>query len=300
MHLGLLMITFNNDVAQKLREIAALLKAQHANHFRCQAYLKASQTIDNSPEDISLLFKEQGIKGLIHIPTIGTGIAHLIYEYITTGRISRLEKLQGLSDPLALFQLIPTIGRQLAQRIHDKLHINTLASLENAVHAGQLEQIEGLGEKRRRAIEDWLSRNFTEPNKALQTYSAGLSDKDKNNQPSVELLLNLDTQYRDKASAGKLPLITPKRFNPENKAWLPVLHTKKAEWHFTLIYSNTERAHKLERVYDWVIILFYDNNHQEGQYTVVTEVRGNLKGQRVVRGREDECRAYYNKLKQAV
>lgn len=289
------MITFNNEVSQNLREIAALLKAQHANPFRCQAYLNAAKTIENSDEDLRTLLEVQGIKGLIHLPTIGAGIAQLIYEYITTGRMSRLENLQGSSDPLAMFQLIPTVGKGLAKKIHEKLHIDTLASLENAVHTGQLNQIEGLGKKRQQAIAGWLSINFPERNNKLKTYTNALSEQNRG--PSVELLLNLDTEYRDKANVGELPLITPKRFNPENKAWLPIWHTKKADWHFTVMYSNTERAHALNRVYDWVIIYFYDRHHQEGQHTVVTEVRGNIMGQRVVRGREDECQAYYDSLK---
>lgn len=292
------MITFNNEVAQNLREIAALLNAQHANHFRCQAYLNAAKTIEESSEDLRSLFEAQGIEGLINLPTIGKGIAHLIYEYIATGRMSRLKNLQGSSDPLALLEMIPTLGRALAQRIYDKLHIDTLASLENSLHTGQLDQIKGLGKKRRQAIEDWLYKNFNERNKKLKINTNTFSMETK--EPSVELLLNLDTEYRDKANVGKLPLITPKRFNPENKAWLPILHTKKADWHFTVIYSNTERAHKLDKVDDWVIIFFYDSHHQEGQHTVVTEVRGNLKDLRVVRGRENECRAYYAMLKHAV
>jgi len=38
---------------------------------------------------------------------------------------------------------------------------------------------------------------------------------------------------------------------------------------------------------------YYDDAHVEGQCTVVTESRGALAGQRVVRGREEECRAHY-------
>ena len=71
------------------------------------------------------------------------------------------------------------------------------------------------------------------------------------------------------------------------------MHTTKADWHFTAIYSNTERAHKLEKVFDWVVIFFYDSHYQEGQHTVVTETHGSNTGQRVVRGREYECRVYY-------
>ena len=46
---------------------------------------------------------------------------------------------------------------------------------------------------------------------------------------------------------------------------------------------------------DWVVIYFYDDSHEEGQHTVVTETRGPLTGQRVVRGRETECRAWYQR-----
>jgi putative hydrolase len=292
------MSTFNNEIIKNLHEIAALLKAQHANHFRCQAYLKAADTIENSTIDLSVLFEEQGIQGLINLPTIGEGIAHLIEEFITTGRMSQLENLQGASDPVGLLQLIPTVGKGLAERLHDKLNIDTFASLENAVHTGKLDRIKGLGKKRQLAIEDWLLMNFTERNRKLSTHSNTLSGNKK--EPSVELLLNLDNEYRDKANAGKLPLISPKRFNPENKAWLPIWHTKKDDWNFTVIYSNTLRAHKLNRIYDWVIIFFYDSHHQEGHNTVITEVRGNLKRLRIVRGREEECRSYYSTLAQTV
>lgn len=72
------MVIFNNEVSQNLREIAALLKAQHANHFRCQAYLNAAKTIENTPDDLKKLFEVQGIQGLINLATIGVGIAHLI------------------------------------------------------------------------------------------------------------------------------------------------------------------------------------------------------------------------------
>ncbi len=42
-----------------------------------------------------------------------------------------------------------------------------------------------------------------------------------------------------------------------------------------------------------MVIYFYDDDHQEGQCTVVTETQGALAGRRVVRGREDECSRYY-------
>jgi putative hydrolase len=111
--------------------------------------------------------------------------------------------------------------------------------------------------------------------------------------PPVSLILDVDREYREKADEGSLPTIAPKRFNPSGEAWLPVLHTERGSWHFSALYSNTARAHELDRTRDWVVIYFYDDHHQEGQHTVVTEHRGPLTGRRVVRGREAECRDFY-------
>lgn len=285
--MGQTKIKYNHEVAEKLREIATLLEAQHANPFRFRAYLNAARTVDDLSRDIRLLVQDKGIKGLTALPAIGSGIARSIYEYIAIGRISRLENLKGETDPISLFQSIPGVGREMAQRIHDTLHVDTFESLETAVANNQLDKVPGLGTKRKQGIEAWLLKHMGE--RQFRTRLSPAPDRS----PDIELLLKVDTEYRKKSDANNLPLIAPKRFNPENKAWLPVLHTTHNAWHFTALYSNTERAHKLKRVFDWVIIYFYDDHHQEGQNTVVTETHGELAGKRVIRGREQECKQYY-------
>ncbi|MCP4470397.1 MAG: DNA-binding protein [Gammaproteobacteria bacterium] len=281
------MQAFNHEIATKLREIAQLLRAQKANPFRVNAYLHAGDTLDNLGRNVAELMQAKGIKGLVALPCIGEGIAHTIYEYIATGRMSRLENLRGAADPVELFRSIPTVGRALAERIHDQLHVDSLEALENAVHDGQLYKVEGLGSKRREAIEAWLQKHLDEQRRQPRPVARASDD------PPVELILRVDNEYRQKASAGKLPRITPKRFNPDNKAWLPILHTARKHWHFTALYSNTARAHQLGRTADWVVIYFYDDHHREGQHTVVTETHGGLQGRRVVRGREMECLQHY-------
>ncbi|MBW8053767.1 MAG: hypothetical protein FVQ76_00455 [Nitrospira sp.] len=71
-----------------------------------------------------------------------------------------------------------------------------------------------------------------------------------------------------------------------------MLHTNRGDWHVSVLYSNTALAHQLGRTRDWVVVYFYDNHHQQGQHTVVTETRGQLLGVGVLRGREAECHAY--------
>jgi hypothetical protein len=113
--------------------------------------------------------------------------------------------------------------------------------------------------------------------------------------PDATQLLEIDREYREKAAAGVLRRIAPRRFNPEHVAWLSVLHTSTGRWHITALFSNTGRAHELHRTHDWVVI-FFDDGVEEGQATVVTEFRGSLAGKRVVRGREAECARHYSAL----
>jgi hypothetical protein len=111
----------------------------------------------------------------------------------------------------------------------------------------------------------------------------GLTDE-----PSVAVILDVDAEYRRKAAARLLPRIAPRRFNRTRDARLPVLHTRRGEWAFTALFSNTALAHRLRRTRDWVVIYFHRDHEPERRRTVVTETRGPLEGRRAVRGRESE------------
>jgi len=108
-------------------------------------------------------------------------------------------------------------------------------------------------------------------------------------EPAVDLLIDVDREYREKAERGALPKIAPRRFNPSGEDWLSILHAERGDWRFTALFSNTARAHELGRVRDWVVIYFHQDSGPDGQRTVVTETRGPFAGRRVVRGREAEC-----------
>jgi hypothetical protein len=110
--------------------------------------------------------------------------------------------------------------------------------------------------------------------------------------PPVDDLLSVDHEYREKAEAGELKRIAPRRFNPTGEAWLPILHTDRGAHHYTALFSNTARAHELGRTHDWVV-LYVDGRDAEQQYTVITSGRGAFRGRRIVRGREAECYALY-------
>lgn len=279
----------NKEIALKLREIANLLDEQKANPFRVNAYVSAAKTIGSMTEPVEDLLKRDGFSALLDIPGVGEGIARSVNEFVVTGRMSRLESLQTGHDPISLFEQIPGIGPKSAHRIIETLHIDSLEALELAAHNGRLKKVPGFSTKKIALVQTWLAHvlGYRRPAHEL---------KQTIPEPPVGLLLQIDEQYRIKAEAGELPTIAPKRFNPGGEAWLPIMHATRQGWHFTALYSNTARAHQLDRVKDWVVIFFYDDRHHEGQHTVVTETRGPEAGRRVVRGREKECRDYYLKL----
>jgi len=272
---------WNQTVAAKLREVGDLLAVQGANPFRVNAFRRAAMTIAQSSRDIREVARAEGPAGLAKIPNVGRGIAAAIMEMVVTGSCSRLDRLRGELDSGRLFQSVPGIGPALAVRIHDALHIDTLEELEVAACDGRLEQVPGVGQRRVAGIRASLASMLGRSRASL----SGRADE-----PPVAVILDVDAEYRRKSARGELALIAPRRFNPPREAWLPVLHTQRGAWHFTALYSNTARAHALGHTRDWVVVYFYDNDHHEHQCTVVTEFRGPLRGKRVVRGRESECR----------
>ena len=277
---------WNHEVAAKLREAADLLALQGANPFRVSAFRRAAATVAQLPRDIRDVAEAEGPAGLVDIPNVGRGIAAAIIEIVATGRWSRLDRLRGELDAGRLLQGVPGIGPALAARIRDTLHIDSLEELEVAANDGRLEEIPGVGRRRVAAIRASLAAMLGR----RRTPSLASADA-----PPVGVILDVDAEYRRKGARGELALITPRRFNPEGKAWLPILHTERDGWHFTALYSNTARAHELGRTRDWVVIYYYDDDHREYQCTAVTEFRGPLRGKRVVRGRERECRDLYGK-----
>jgi len=277
----------NEQVAACFLEAAQLLEAQGGNHWRANAYRTAADTIGRLEGNVRELFDAGGAQALDALPHIGPGIAGAIAEILTTGNWQQLQRLRHASSTGEGFQQIPGIGPALAARIRDELDIHTLEELEVASRDGRLASLAGVGARRaaatRAVVTELLDRN------RMKYRRAGA---DATTEPAVTVLLEIDLEYRRKAAAGALPMIAPKRMNPEHKAWLPVMHASRGRWHFTALFSNTPRAHELGRTNDWVVIYFYDE-HGEGRRTVVTETRGALVGQRVVRGREAESRAYW-------
>jgi len=272
-------VTTNAHIARRLEELASLLEIQGANPFRVAAYRRGAAAIANLSEPVQEIYQREGIEGLDRIPGIGRRLAMAVRSLLDTGRLPLLEHLRGETDPVLLLQSVPGIGPIQADRLHHELGIDSLEDLEAAAHDGRLASVAGFGAKRVAGIIDSLASRL-----------GRLRQPPRGAIPPVEELLDVDREYREGVRTGILPKLAPRRFNPEKRAWLPILHTQRGKRHYTVMFSNTARAHRLGMTHDWVI-LYEDGESGAHQYTVVTARQGPLKGKRVVRGREAECGA---------
>ncbi len=226
----------NGEIAGQLRRMAEVLDWQLDSGVRAAAYRKAADALDALGEPAEAIWRRQGMAGLMEIEHVGRGIAAAIAEMIASGRWSQLDRLTGELEPRKMFQTVPGIGPELAARIHDALHVETLEQLEQAAHDGRLDGVPGIGARRTAVIRAGLAERLGRRPRAPAAAQ---------HRAPIGMLLDIDREYRERASAGTLRKIAPKRFNPAGEAWLPVLHAEREDSRFTALFSNTANAHEL-------------------------------------------------------
>jgi DNA polymerase/3'-5' exonuclease PolX len=127
----------------------------------------------------------------MRLPGIGDRLSLTLTELLLTGHRPQFE---GLGErPEDVLGSISGVGPELAKRIHDTLHVESLADLERAAHDGRLSTVPGMGPKQVRGVREALAGRFP---KAVGGPVAEV--------PPLEDLLAVDAEYRDRASRGAL------------------------------------------------------------------------------------------------
>jgi DNA polymerase (family X) len=251
----------NAEIAACFERVAELLDAQGASPWRVRAYRTGAHTCRSAPRPLAEIEAEGGQRALDALPGIGATLSAHIREILRSGRLGFLERLEGQVSPEDLFTTLPSVGEKLSARLHRELGAETLEDLEVAAHDGRLAALPGVGPRRAQALRDSLARVLGEAARRRGRGAAERHDSEAS-RPAIATLLAVDREYREGARSGTLRRITPRRFNPERAAWLPVLHTER--------------------------------DGEEDRSTAVTETAGPLAGRRVVRGREAECAEHYH------
>jgi hypothetical protein len=268
----------NSDIARRLLTYARELEAEGGNVYRTRAYRMAAQTIERMNTPVEDILQARGRAGLETLPGVGKSLAYSIEMLVQEGELKTLTPADSAREPDRLFASLPGVGPKLAEDLRDRLGLRTLEDLERAARQGRLGEV-GVGPKRLAGI---LA--------ALEQRSAAVTAPD--DEPPLADLLAVDEEYRAGMDEEALPRLAPRRFNPEGESWLGIHRVEREGWTLKALFSNTALAHRLEKYRDWVVI-YFEKGETRGQRTVVTEMRGDLAGRRVVRGRERECREYY-------
>ncbi len=137
----------NQELAQLLFEIGEFLELQEIP-FKPQAYQQAALAVDNLEEDVSDVYKKDGIRGLKNIPAVGESIALKIEEYLKTGKIKYYEQLKK-TTPVEVDELtkIEGLGGKRIKRLYKELGVRTVKDLERAIAEHKVASLFGFGEK---------------------------------------------------------------------------------------------------------------------------------------------------------
>ena len=132
------------SIPDLLEEIGMLLEIKGENHFKTNAYYRASNTL-STVGNLDEMIREKRLK---EIKGIGDTLSQKIEEYYTTGRMAYYEDLMK-DVPVSLLEMmqVPNLGPRKIKTLHDELGITNLGELEYACKENRLITLLGFGEK---------------------------------------------------------------------------------------------------------------------------------------------------------
>ena len=132
-------------VAKAFERIAALLELKGENPFRVRAFTAAERALSGLPGTLEEALADGSLAGT---KGVGPATLQIVHELVKTGRSTVLEELQAQVPPGLIEMLqISGLGVAKVRQIHETLHIETIAELEEAARDGALAKLPRFGAK---------------------------------------------------------------------------------------------------------------------------------------------------------
>ncbi|HVZ63430.1 MAG TPA: DNA polymerase/3'-5' exonuclease PolX [Lacunisphaera sp.] len=140
-----------SEIAAVLTDIGVLLELQGENPFKIRAYQTGARVVEGLGE--GELQERIAAGTLDEVKGIGEALAQKITELQTTGKLGFYEKLRG-SVPTGLVEMlqIPGVGPKKIKTLHEKLGIDSIATLQQACLDGKIAALDGFGAKSQEKI----------------------------------------------------------------------------------------------------------------------------------------------------
>ena len=149
----------NAWIADRLDAFATLLELAEANPYQPRAYRRASETIRAAPVPIEPLVRSGRVREL---RGIGPGIATRLRELVETGEIAELRELEREFVPglVAMGRFLGLTTKRSVE-IARALGVQTPDEFREAVAAGRLRSVPGVGPKIEARVREALTREDT-------------------------------------------------------------------------------------------------------------------------------------------
>lgn len=147
----------NREIARIFSEIAQYLEMDGVP-FKPAAYEKTSLILLSLNRDVSIIYKEGGLKALLDIPSVGDAFAKKIEEFLKTGKIETYEKLK-IKIPVDLEGLgkVEGLGPKKIKILYQKLGVKNLNELKIAIEGHKITPLFGFGEKTESNLKESLA-----------------------------------------------------------------------------------------------------------------------------------------------
>lgn len=135
----------NRSIAAMLNAIADMLEIRDETPFRITAYRRAARALEGLTEDIEAVAARGG---LTQIPSVGTGIAGKITEFLQTGTCAYYKELRAeLPEGVTVLMAVPEVGPKTALLLQQRLGVRTVEELERACLDGKVRTLPRMGAK---------------------------------------------------------------------------------------------------------------------------------------------------------
>ena len=149
----------NEEIARRFQRLALIMEIRGDDRYRVRSYRNAAEIIETWPVPLARVAREEGVKGLQAIPSVGKAISGKIVELCERGTFDAYEKLTSETPETVLDLLdVSGVGIKTAALLHQRFKISSLDDLKQFVAGGGLDMVDGVGEKTAERIEASLRR----------------------------------------------------------------------------------------------------------------------------------------------
>ncbi len=145
----------NDEMGERLKRLGEFLVIGGYEESHAARYPRLAHDVSRYPVSVEELHREGRLE---EIPGIGSTIAGIIGEILDTGTCRKIEEWAE-HTPKSVMELteIPGLGAKTIKLLYQEYGVRDLDSLSEALEAGRLEGVKGLGPKTMTAIREHIA-----------------------------------------------------------------------------------------------------------------------------------------------